>query len=263
YLIFSAILVSVLAPQRVIRIWLQNTHPSSLQTLWYRSLDGIWQLSSVISLIWTLLFGGNLVQSKCRDDNPSTYWVVVFEVLFRIFYYIVLAAVSLYIRVQYPTVRTPNPLTTRTLPNNGGLSPEELKALPTFEFTARMYELQQQTASRIRESPDSAKSLRRNSILMTTIKRASVSSLSDVQFSSGFSCAICVSDYEVGEVLRKLICSHVFHQSCIDLWFTGNVEKGTLGHKTCPLCNSIQKPDSEVQPEPSVEAVNAINIDTQ
>jgi hypothetical protein len=42
-------------------------------------------------------------------------------------------------------------------------------------------------------------------------------------------CSVCLSDYEPGEILRKLpVCSHLFHQSCIDEWL--------VAHQTCPLC---------------------------
>jgi uncharacterized membrane protein YgcG len=42
-------------------------------------------------------------------------------------------------------------------------------------------------------------------------------------------CSVCLSDYEPGEMLRRLpVCSHCFHQSCIDEWLAA--------HQTCPLC---------------------------
>ena len=30
------------------------------------------------------------------------------------------------------------------------------------------------------------------------------------------SCAVCLSDFEAGEVCRKLECGHVFHKACVD-----------------------------------------------
>lgn len=41
-------------------------------------------------------------------------------------------------------------------------------------------------------------------------------------------CCICLADFEVGETVRKLPCSHLFHPACIDTW----LEFNTL----CPLC---------------------------
>jgi len=44
----------------------------------------------------------------------------------------------------------------------------------------------------------------------------------------GATCAVCLSDLEVGEVARKLPCGHHFHKGCIDCWLQRN--------KRCPLC---------------------------
>jgi len=42
------------------------------------------------------------------------------------------------------------------------------------------------------------------------------------------SCAICLSEYEGGEVIRFLPCEHHFHAGCVDQWL--------LRNKTCPFC---------------------------
>lgn len=42
------------------------------------------------------------------------------------------------------------------------------------------------------------------------------------------SCAVCICDFEEGEMLRRLPCNHSFHQHCIDKWLRRN--------KVCPLC---------------------------
>ncbi|MCO5604531.1 hypothetical protein L7F22_058698 [Adiantum nelumboides] len=42
-------------------------------------------------------------------------------------------------------------------------------------------------------------------------------------------CAICISDYQQGELLKLLpACGHFFHKYCIDMWL--------FSHSTCPLC---------------------------
>ncbi|KAJ2451953.1 hypothetical protein EV183_003258 [Coemansia sp. RSA 2336] len=41
-------------------------------------------------------------------------------------------------------------------------------------------------------------------------------------------CAICLCDYEEGDVLRLLACQHHMHQACVDEWLHIN--------QTCPLC---------------------------
>jgi len=42
------------------------------------------------------------------------------------------------------------------------------------------------------------------------------------------SCAVCLSDFEVDDMLRRLPCGHDFHRACIDKWLKRN--------KVCPLC---------------------------
>lgn len=46
----------------------------------------------------------------------------------------------------------------------------------------------------------------------------------------GQRCLVCLCDFEVAEVGRKLIkCGHLFHRECIDQWLT-------TGRNSCPLC---------------------------
>lgn len=42
-------------------------------------------------------------------------------------------------------------------------------------------------------------------------------------------CAICLSDFEAGEQVRKTQCGHQFHVACIDVWLRQC--------SSCPLCN--------------------------
>ena len=44
-------------------------------------------------------------------------------------------------------------------------------------------------------------------------------------------CAICFQDYEDGDSVRTLQCTHEFHVSCIDPWLMGK-------RNACPLCNA-------------------------
>ncbi|KAJ1551106.1 hypothetical protein HK096_003117 [Nowakowskiella sp. JEL0078] len=42
-------------------------------------------------------------------------------------------------------------------------------------------------------------------------------------------CAVCIEDFVLGNILRVLACSHVFHRECVDTWLT---TRSVL----CPLC---------------------------
>ena len=44
-------------------------------------------------------------------------------------------------------------------------------------------------------------------------------------------CPICLVDYNLGDDVRKLLCTHSFHQECIDQWLTQS-------HNSCPMCRS-------------------------
>jgi hypothetical protein len=42
-------------------------------------------------------------------------------------------------------------------------------------------------------------------------------------------CTICQCDLENGDDVHKLLCGHIFHQSCVGQWL--------MNHSTCPNCN--------------------------
>lgn len=44
----------------------------------------------------------------------------------------------------------------------------------------------------------------------------------------GDQCAVCLSEFDGGEMVRRLPCCHHFHPACIDRWL--------LQNKKCPLC---------------------------
>ncbi|KAF4677952.1 hypothetical protein FOL47_008056 [Perkinsus chesapeaki] len=50
-------------------------------------------------------------------------------------------------------------------------------------------------------------------------------------------CAICLSDYQVGEVVRVLPCGHRFHTCCFDNCFASR-PRGFKLHHVCPLCRA-------------------------
>ena len=51
----------------------------------------------------------------------------------------------------------------------------------------------------------------------------------NLQNYTGEKCSICNTDYEEGQILRKLThCEHTFHYECVDTWLSR--------HSTCPIC---------------------------
>ncbi|CAG9321691.1 unnamed protein product [Blepharisma stoltei] len=67
----------------------------------------------------------------------------------------------------------------------------------------------------------------------------------DLSVKNEVACCICFEEFNSNSYARKLLCGHVFHDSCIDEWFKRQPEP------RCPLCKSDpflspKKPNSEV-----------------
>ncbi|GJP51311.1 hypothetical protein CLOM_g10472 [Closterium sp. NIES-68] len=62
-------------------------------------------------------------------------------------------------------------------------------------------------------------------------------------------CAICLEDYEWGDRLRILPCSHEFHVDCVDLWLTTR-------RPFCPVC----KRDAHPNPPSNITATTTTTI---
>ncbi|KAK2997734.1 hypothetical protein RJ639_020332 [Escallonia herrerae] len=52
-------------------------------------------------------------------------------------------------------------------------------------------------------------------------------------------CAVCLSAFEEGEVIRRLGCGHTFHKDCVDKWLQQD-------SATCPLCRKKVLPEEIV-----------------
>lgn len=52
----------------------------------------------------------------------------------------------------------------------------------------------------------------------------------EIQVTEGQGCAICISEYELGEKVKQLQCWHKFHEECLKEWLKE--------HVTCPLCRT-------------------------
>ena len=78
------------------------------------------------------------------------------------------------------------------------------------------------------------------------------------------SCSICMVEYEEGEEIRVLPCTHEFHVECVDRWLTMK--------RTCPLCRAdvmtgVRAAEEEAKEEASrgrsgsAESIESIELD--
>ncbi|KAL6757925.1 hypothetical protein V8C86DRAFT_1605236 [Haematococcus lacustris] len=69
------------------------------------------------------------------------------------------------------------------------------------------------------------------------------------------SCPVCLCEYEAGDAMRKLPCSHEFHMPCIDNWMSQ--------HQTCPVCREVLVPQSVLDAQDAAANAAAAAIESQ
>nr|CAB3265634.1 RING finger protein 150 [Phallusia mammillata] len=50
----------------------------------------------------------------------------------------------------------------------------------------------------------------------------------DTALSGDVMCAVCIENYKINDVIRKLPCGHLYHKKCVDPWLESK--------QTCPMC---------------------------
>ncbi|XP_073425286.1 E3 ubiquitin-protein ligase RNF12-like [Dendrobates tinctorius] len=70
-----------------------------------------------------------------------------------------------------------------------------------------------------------AENIRRRTLQINNLPTREATSQDESQ-----SCAICLTEYEIGEQVTELRCDHRFHQNCISAWLHSSPH--------CPLCRT-------------------------
>ncbi|CAI9109716.1 OLC1v1009589C1 [Oldenlandia corymbosa var. corymbosa] len=71
----------------------------------------------------------------------------------------------------------------------------------------------------------------------------------------GFDCAICLSEFEIGEEAKQMPCKHKYHPGCIEKWL------GIQG--SCPVCRfRMPKEENEEEEDKEGEDVN-VNVEAE
>ncbi|XP_063539573.1 E3 ubiquitin-protein ligase RNF126-like [Cydia strobilella] len=65
--------------------------------------------------------------------------------------------------------------------------------------------------------------------------------VTEEQAAANTSCSVCWENFQLGEMVSKLQCEHIFHSTCIEPWLQL--------HATCPICRRSLLPE-EPQAEP-------------
>ncbi|ONH68523.1 hypothetical protein BON22_1609 [Cyberlindnera fabianii] len=73
----------------------------------------------------------------------------------------------------------------------------------------------------------------------------------EIHYDSG-SCAICIDTFEPEDIVRGLICGHVFHQECLDPWLTKR-------KACCPMCKRDYYLKNNVDDDNDDDNVNTNN----
>ncbi len=107
-----------------------------------------------------------------------------------------------------------------TIVDSGTTSPPQMTALSMVYVTDMLTNYINVPSSG--QQPVSKNNMTKLSRESYVLKSSELSELKDQ------SCAVCKSEYSLGERCSKILCNHIFHTKCITPWFKNN--------NTCPIC---------------------------